>query len=978
MHISPKSIRSALLLGLAFSFAGYSAHAETIATVSGVPVKDATVVKAQPPIAATAPEKPWLYEGSDLPVDTSWTFGELPNGLRYAVKNNVVPSGQVSVRVRIDAGSLYEGDSEQGFAHLMEHLSFRGSTFVPDGEAKRIWQRFGVTFGSDSNAQTTPTQTVYKLDLPNAQPAALDESIKILSGMMRNPRIEEGPLNAERAIVLAELREGAGAGLVFGDAMREHFFQGQRLEHRSTIGTPQTLQAATAPALDAFHKRWYRPDNVTIIIAGDAEPAKLEELVTKYFGDWKAEGEKTPQPDFGKPIKDGKAARVVVEPTLPTTVTLAYLKPWAKVDDTVLYNEQILIDRLAGQIVNRRLEEAARNGGSFLMAEVQQDKISRSADTTLVTVTPTSDWEEAVRDVRAVIADAMTTKPTQVDIDRELTVLENGIRTGVDSYPFEAAAVQADTLVGAVDIRETVVTPQTVMDVYTTMKSKFTPDRLLESTQRRFSDAATRIIMSSPTELPQGEKRLASALSANVTAATNARLADKAVKIEDLPKLGKPGTVVVSKTNDDLEMTRMELSNGVRALFNPNKAESGQVRVLVRFGNGYQAVAPDKSNLLWSGPIVLSENGIGKFRQTQLDTMLNGRRIQINFAVDNDAFEYSAATRTEDLADQLKVIATKMQYPGWDAGPFERAKGLVTIGYDSFSMSATSVMQRDLQYLMSNKDQRWKSPTPQDVKPVTPQNFRRFWEPLLAQGPIEVLVFGDFDQAQATTALLNSFGALPPRQDAVKPEAATKLGFPAANSEPVRLTHRGPQDQSAAVIAWPTGGGLDTITEGRELEILAAVFRDRLFEKFRSEQAASYSPDMANNWPEEFSSGGYLMAYSQVKTQDVDSFFKFADEVAADLVANPIGADELQRAVEPIKQYIDRASSGNSFWMQQLEDSTYDQRKFTALAKLFSDYSNTTPAKLQELAKRYFVASKAWKMVVEPQGQGAPVVAAQR
>ncbi|MBJ7527474.1 MAG: insulinase family protein, partial [Sphingomonadaceae bacterium] len=103
------------------------------------------------PAATKAVTQPWLYEGSDVPVDDTWTFGVLPNGLRYAVKKNDVPAGQVSIRVRIDAGALHENNDEQGFAHLIEHLSFRGSTFVPDGEAKRIWQRFGVTFGSDSN-----------------------------------------------------------------------------------------------------------------------------------------------------------------------------------------------------------------------------------------------------------------------------------------------------------------------------------------------------------------------------------------------------------------------------------------------------------------------------------------------------------------------------------------------------------------------------------------------------------------------------------------------------------------------------------------------------------------------------------------------------------------------------------------------------------------------------------------------------------
>ena len=157
------------------------------------------------------------------------------------------------------------------------------------------------------------------------------------------------------------------------------------------------------------------------------------------------------------------------------------------------------------------------------------------------------------------------------------------------------------------------------------------------------------------------------------------------------------------------------------------------------------------------------------------------------------------------------------------------------------------------------------------------------------------------------------------------------------------------------------------LAESRELEVLAAIFRDRLFEKFRAEQAASYSPDMANNWPDNFASGGYLMAYTQVKPSDVDRFFAFANEVATDLATNPISADELQRAVEPVKQSVERASSGNVFWLSQLKGATFDAERFTALGRLYSDYSNVTPARLQELAKRYFVADKAWKLVVSPQ-----------
>ncbi|MBV9749491.1 MAG: insulinase family protein, partial [Acetobacteraceae bacterium] len=118
--------------------------------------KQKAVVPPPAPAAVRVDPSAWLYKGSDITPDPAWSFGTLPNGLRYAVRKNGVPPGQVSIRVRIDAGSLYETDAERGFAHFIEHLSYRASEYVPDGEAKRIFQNFGATFGTDTNAQTSP------------------------------------------------------------------------------------------------------------------------------------------------------------------------------------------------------------------------------------------------------------------------------------------------------------------------------------------------------------------------------------------------------------------------------------------------------------------------------------------------------------------------------------------------------------------------------------------------------------------------------------------------------------------------------------------------------------------------------------------------------------------------------------------------------------------------------------------------------
>jgi zinc protease len=164
-------------------------YARPLALFVAIPLGVPSQARDAAPAAASNEPVSWLYRGSDVPPDKEWIFGELKNGLRYAVRKNGVPPGQVSIRVAIDAGSLNEMKGEEGFAHFNEHLSYRRSKYVPDGEAKRLFQRLGATFGSDTNAATTPTQTIYKLDLPSATTDKLKQAIKVLSGMMSAPVI---------------------------------------------------------------------------------------------------------------------------------------------------------------------------------------------------------------------------------------------------------------------------------------------------------------------------------------------------------------------------------------------------------------------------------------------------------------------------------------------------------------------------------------------------------------------------------------------------------------------------------------------------------------------------------------------------------------------------------------------------------------------------------------------------------------------
>lgn len=972
-----------VLLGLALPVIGQAprpAPTDNRSVPQGMPVP-ATVATAPQGDAARDPLAPlppipgvdqsaWLYKDSDLPQDKAWKFGTLPNGLRYAVRRNGVPPGQVAVRVRIDAGSLNERDSERGFAHLIEHLSFRGSQYIPDGEAKRIWQRLGATFGSDSNASTTPTQTVYQLDLPGATEGGLNESLKILAGMMAAPSLTTQALNAERPVVLAERREQPGPQVRYSDKVRETFFAGQPLAERSPIGQLATLEAATPESVRAFHDRWYRPERTVVIISGDLDPLLLAKLVAKNFGDWKGVGTSPPDPDFGTPKADAPAVGALVEPSMPPMVAMAVLRPWKYQSDTAIFNQKRMVDMVAARLISRRLENRARAGGSFLQAAVSLDDVSRSANMTTVNVVPIGDnWEAALKDVRAVIADAMATPPTQAEIDRELADYDAIMRTQVETARVEAGAKQADDMVGALDIRETVTAPDTSYQILkqAVAAKMFTPETVLASTRKIFQGTATRALVNTRTPQPDAVAQLTAALKADVRPLAEQRRRQGNISFAQLPKLGAPGKVVSRERFPELGVEKVVFANGARLLLLANDGETGRVYLRVRFGRGYDALPANRESPAWAADMALVAGGIGKFDQSDLDRLTAGRRMGMDFDIDDDAFAFNALSSPDDYADNLKLIAAKLVAPRWDAAPINRAKAAMLAGYEGFDSSPDGVLGRDLERLLRDGDPRWGTPPRAVVEATTPESFKALWAPLLASGPIEVSIFGDVKADDAIKAVAASLGAIPARKADTGP--VPPIRFPAHVATPVERTHSGPADQASAVIAWPTGGGSADDRIRNRLDVLAQVFSDRLFDRLRSEAGASYSPQVASQWPIGLPSGGRMIAIGNVAPDKVDLFFATARAIAADLAAKPIDTDELQRIKRPMAQRLLRMSSGNQFWMQRLGGAAYDPQRIEATKRLAEDFVSIGPADIQAVAQRFLRPDTDWTLKVVPRAK---------
>jgi len=930
------------------------------------------------PAPKVDPNAPWLYRGSDIPPDPEWSFGELPNGVRYAVRRNHLPPGQVSIRVRMDVGSLYEKPGEMGYAHLLEHMVFRQSKYLGDGEAIPAWQKMGATFGSDTNAETSPIGTTFKLDLPNSTEASISEAFRLLSGMIAAPTLSEKNVRTDVPIVLAEMRERGGKTERVFDQTQQTLFAGQLLGSRPVIGSEDVLKAATQDSVRAFHSRWYRPENCVIIAVGDIDPAALAADIKQWFGDWQGQGPRTAEPSFGDPRAPAGAkgvapvgeTRAIVEPDLPRSFTYAVLRPWRPVHDTVVYNEGNMVDALAQAIINRRLEARARAGGSYLAAQVNQQKISRSADMTYIQLTPLGpDWRKALGDVRAVIADATIKPPTQAEIDREAQEFSVAFDSSVEQRRLMTGAKLADDMVSALDIRETMASPEVVRDIFNSSRRLFTPANVLVHTRDLFKGTVTRAVYVTPTAGEASDQAVKAALSGAVVSARDARLDARPISFADLPAIGTPAQPVAERPTGVIDITQADYANGVKVMLLPSEDEPGRVTVKVRFGAGWRAFSADTAAYATLGDMALVSAGEGELGQEQIDKLTTGRKMQFQFQTGDSAFTFSAETRAADLADQLYLFADKFARPAWDANPVLRAQAAARLNYESYAASPQGVMERDLKWLERGRDPVFATPDPKAIAATTVDGFRQVWEPILRQGPIEIQIFGDFKHDEALAALNKTFGALPPRGGLPAGTAPATARTMEPLAQPLVVYHRGDTNQSAALIGWPTGGGRGQLRESRQLEILTQLFQNRLLGQLREKLGEAYSPQVVNSWPTDLDSGGNVLVIAHLQPRGVPIFFTTAEQIAADMAARPVSQAELDLVTGPLRQQLNRASSSNAFFMYLLEGATQDPTIYRSLRTLVDDYSSTTPEAMQALARKYFSPGASWRVAIIPQGQ---------
>ncbi|HEY8880788.1 MAG TPA: pitrilysin family protein [Roseateles sp.] len=318
----------------------------------------------------------------------------------------------VAFNLWVHAGPRNEAKGQTGFAHLFEHLMFAGSRHVPRGEFDKFVDAAG---GTDSNGSTNFDRTNYFFTLPSNQ---LELGLWLKSDMLGYmiDEVDSVSLANQQDVVRNERRqsfENRPYGIV-EEAMYQALYPEDHPYRAAVIGSHADIQSIQLKDVKAFARTYYRPNNATLVLAGDFDPKQAKALVQKYFGSLKP-GPKLPEVHVAMPEITKERRLVVTDRVELSRLDLAWHTPpmFAAGDAELDMTAHVLgggkASRLYGLLVrDKQLAQSVEVG--------QSSQSLSSLFEIQIVARPGASLDEIEKLVDAEIAKLAATPPTEAEL----------------------------------------------------------------------------------------------------------------------------------------------------------------------------------------------------------------------------------------------------------------------------------------------------------------------------------------------------------------------------------------------------------------------------------------------------------------------------------------------------------------------------------------------------------------------------------
>ncbi len=255
----------------------------------------------------------------------------------------------LALSVVIKGGARWEAESQSGWAHMLEHMVFKGAG---RRDARAIAEAIEAE-GGQINAATGFERTSFQVRcLADGLPLGLE----ILADLVRHPHLDAGELEREKLVIAQEIADAADTpdDRVF-DMAQSAAFTGQALG-RPILGTMQTLTPATAQDLSAFHASLYSSDRIVVSAAGAVDEAALLRQVEALFGDARPVAQAAPR--IATPTSGA-----VVEARKLEQAQMVWLTSGVGVSHPDYYAQRLFAEILGGGMASRLFQDVREKHG---------------------------------------------------------------------------------------------------------------------------------------------------------------------------------------------------------------------------------------------------------------------------------------------------------------------------------------------------------------------------------------------------------------------------------------------------------------------------------------------------------------------------------------------------------------------------------------------------------------------------------------
>ncbi|WP_306619004.1 M16 family metallopeptidase [Chryseobacterium ginsenosidimutans] len=900
----------------------------------------------------------------NIPMDSSVKTGTLSNGMKYYIKKNTLPEKKVDFRLAINAGSILEDENQRGLAHFMEHMNFNGTKNFPDNKLVDFLQSIGVKFGQHLNAYTSFDETVYMLPVPLDKPGNLDAGLKVMEDWAFNATLSDEQINKERGVVLEELRLGLGADKRMSDKYLPKLLYKSQYANRLPIGKKDVLENFKPDVIRQFHKDWYRPDLMAIVVVGDVNVDEIEKKIKDNFSKYKNPSIPKERKTFDLPGHKETLVAIETDPDATRSMVQFTMKDSEayQPDVTVEQYNQSLVEQITSTMLNNRLGELVNSTNPpFTYGSVYHGGTYARSKEAFQGFAMVKDGNQlnALKVLLEEVERAKRFGFTQTELDRAKAQVLSNIETTYNNRDKTESNVLVDEYVR--NFLEQEPMPGIAWEYEDT--KKFLPSVTLAQTNeiiKKFVKDDSRVVVIT------GPKK------DNVTMPTEAMVMNtfEGVKMADLKPYEEKATIKnlikpfksegkIAKTETDVKLgtTTWTLSNGAKVTFKKTDFKDDEIVFSARSLGGNSLIADaDFIKTQFAFP-ALSEAGVGGFSKSDLTNYLAGKQVNVNPSVGALTEGISGRTSQKDLGTAMELIYAYFTALNYNPDSFNAYKTKQSAMLDNLLSNPQFYFSSEHAKFMNQKNPRFIGIIPME-KEWANTDYKKAYdiykEKFANAGNFQFYFVGNIDEAKFKNEVLQYIASLPSTGKSMN---FKDTGYRQMAGDFTKTYKKGKDPKSMVTISY-TGEAPYNEKEALALEALGEVATIKVIEKLREDESGIYGGGARG--------GMYRVPFNNYS---FSISFPCGPENAEKLIKSALA--ELQKLIDkgPEQKDLDKYKEGeyndnktslkdNMYWMNALSKNQLDGSDKYEILNYEDRVKALTVKDLQDVGKKYLTKGR--------------------